>query len=148
MWQAQKFCYCISLQIGCIIISFFTLFLCTGHLVEYFRLQENDWVMLLWGLLHLVASLCLSYSVLMHRALVAILIYLIIETVYLIYAIIYASVSSALKTNTYSNYGLTYSIVFWSFVVLICVITTYFLYIITSYYCLRRQQRNAANTQA
>ncbi|XP_037718836.1 uncharacterized protein LOC119552944 isoform X3 [Drosophila subpulchrella] len=153
MWRAQKFCCCISFQIGCAIISFVTFCLCIVHLVEFFRVEEigvaydaSDWLNVLWGMLHLVAAMCLSYSLLV-RALISILIYIIIEAVYLIYVIIYTSVSCALGTNTYANYSLTYSIVLWIFVVLICVTTIYFLYIVTSYYILRRQQRNDANQQ-
>nr|XP_036670516.1 uncharacterized protein LOC108005524 isoform X2 [Drosophila suzukii] len=150
MWRAQKFCCCISFQIGCAIVSFVTFSLCIVHLVEFFRVQDigvayaSDWINVLWGMLHLVAAMCLSYSVLV-RALISILIYIIIEAAYVIYVIIYTSVSCALGTNTYANYSLTYSIVLWIFVVLICVITMYFLYIVTSYYFLRRQQRNDEN---
>ncbi|XP_037718838.1 uncharacterized protein LOC119552944 isoform X4 [Drosophila subpulchrella] len=152
MWRAQKFCCCISFQIGCAIISFVTFCLCIVHLVEFFKeigvaYDASDWLNVLWGMLHLVAAMCLSYSLLVQRALISILIYIIIEAVYLIYVIIYTSVSCALGTNTYANYSLTYSIVLWIFVVLICVTTIYFLYIVTSYYILRRQQRNDANQQ-
>ncbi|XP_037718839.1 uncharacterized protein LOC119552944 isoform X5 [Drosophila subpulchrella] len=114
MWRAQKFCCCISFQIGCAIISFVTFCLCIVHLVEFFRVEEigvaydaSDWLNVLWGMLHLVAAMCLSYSLLVQRALISILIYIIIEAVYLIYVIIYTSVSCALGTNTYANYSLT-----------------------------------------
>ncbi|XP_037718833.1 uncharacterized protein LOC119552944 isoform X1 [Drosophila subpulchrella] len=40
MWRAQKFCCCISFQIGCAIISFVTFCLCIVHLVEFFRVEE------------------------------------------------------------------------------------------------------------
>ncbi|XP_070852758.1 uncharacterized protein [Drosophila suzukii] len=40
MWRAQKFCCCISFQIGFAIISFVTFCLCIVHLVEFFRVQE------------------------------------------------------------------------------------------------------------
>ncbi|XP_044313702.1 uncharacterized protein LOC123037403 [Drosophila rhopaloa] len=152
MWSPKKFCCCISLRTGYIIISFFTLCLCTAHQVEFFRLKEHhdyvypsDWLNLMWVILHLLASMCLSYSMLVESALLSILVYLIIEIIYLMYVIIYASVSCALRTNTYANQGLGYCITFWVLVVLTCVITTYFLYIISSYYILRRQQRIASH---
>ncbi|XP_050741769.1 uncharacterized protein LOC108028490 isoform X2 [Drosophila biarmipes] len=154
MCRVQKFCCCISFPIGCTIISFFTFILCIGHLAEFFRIKENavvyasDWLNILWGVLHLVAAMFLSYSILVRRSLIPILTYIIIETFYLMYVIIYASVSCALGTNTIANYGPTFSILFWIFVVQICGITIYFLYFVTPYYFLRRQQRNAANQEA
>ncbi|XP_041563955.1 uncharacterized protein LOC121467072 [Drosophila elegans] len=151
MWLANKFCCCINLQIGCTIISFFTLCLFAVHLVEFFRFKEHndythpsDWLNLLWGILHLLASMCLSYSVLV-GSLIPIWVYIIIEVIYLIYVIIYASVSCALKTNTYANLGLNYCITYWSLIVLTFVIITYFLYVVSSYYLLKRQQLIAAS---
>ncbi|XP_043063632.1 uncharacterized protein LOC122319883 [Drosophila ficusphila] len=156
MWRARRFCYCTSLQIGCTIIAFFTLCLCAAHLVEFFRMRYitdddddafSDWANLLWGALHLVAAMCLSYSVLVQRGCTPILVYIVTETLYLIYVIIYASVSCAQGINIYANHSLPYCISYWVFVFLTCVITIYFLYIITSYYFLRREQRKTENTQ-
>ncbi|KQS44278.1 uncharacterized protein LOC26526893 [Drosophila erecta] len=150
MWRAEKFCFCMKLRIGCTIIAFLTLFLCAAHLVEFFRLkdpyspgQTSDWFNLLWGIFHMLASLCLSYSLLLWSPL-PIWSYIIIEAVYLISIIIYTSVTCALKTNTYVSFGLTYSILYWIIIICICVITTYFLWIVISCYFLIRQRRQEA----
>ncbi|XP_032573574.1 uncharacterized protein LOC116800941 [Drosophila sechellia] len=147
MWRAENFCFCMKLRIGCTVIAFFTLFLCAAHLVEFFRLkdpysfaQASDWFNLLWGLFHMLASLCLSYSVLV-GSLLPIWSYIIIEASYLIFIIIYASITCALKINTYVNYGQTYSILYWILIIFICVITTYFFWIVISCYFLIKQQR-------
>ncbi|KAH8240046.1 hypothetical protein KR032_010550, partial [Drosophila birchii] len=107
----KRFCWCLSLRIGCIIISFSTLFIGFLHMAEFFL-----WPNLLWGLLHLLASLCLSFSVL-RLAVIPILIYALLEACYLIYALVYASVSYALKLNVYANLGTTYGILFWTYIV-------------------------------
>ncbi|XP_017034266.1 uncharacterized protein [Drosophila kikkawai] len=122
----KHFCWCLSLGIGCIVISIFTLFHGFLNMMEFFRLREyhditeaSVWPNLLWGTLHLIASMCLSYSVL-KTAINPILVYAIIEACYLIYALIYGSVSCALKTNIYAKLNLTNGILFWIYVVLVC----------------------------
>ncbi|XP_043646710.1 uncharacterized protein LOC122615710 isoform X3 [Drosophila teissieri] len=65
----------------------------------------------------MLASLCLSYSVLLGSPL-PVWSYIIIEAVYLIYIIIYASITCALKVNMYVSYGLTCSILYWMVIII------------------------------
>ncbi|XP_020815972.1 uncharacterized protein LOC110190015 [Drosophila serrata] len=141
----KKFCWCLSLRVGCIIISFLKLVLGFIHMVEFFRLKEYNnvevWLNLLWGILHFISSLCLSCSVLTTN-LIPIFLYSLIEASYMIYAIIYASVSYALKTNVYANLGLEYEILFWIYIIFVCGSTVYFLFTAISFYLRKRKQRN------
>nr|XP_017002182.2 uncharacterized protein LOC108060807 [Drosophila takahashii] len=149
MNPANKCCFCLSLQTGCIMIALLELFL-SGMNIDYIMYLLNrtysreteykfpDQVLytilqLIPDLLSVLASCMLLISII-SQYFCLFWTTLTIQAIQAVYLVLFSIISAAITENLIINESLWHNITYWLYVVIWLALTLYFMYIIYSYY--------------
>ncbi|XP_017071171.1 uncharacterized protein LOC108107889 isoform X1 [Drosophila eugracilis] len=161
MILAKKCCFCLSLQMGCIMIAIFEIFL-SGMNIDYiFFLFNNTYkrevqykfpeavlftsLQLVTDLLTIVASVLLLFAIITQYFWLfwATLSLQVVQGVYLI---LFSIISASIGSNLIVNISFWHNITYWIYVLIWLALTAYFLYIIFSCYRqLKERERETEN---
>nr|NP_001189134.2 uncharacterized protein Dmel_CG42654, isoform C [Drosophila melanogaster]ADV37570.2 uncharacterized protein Dmel_CG42654, isoform C [Drosophila melanogaster] len=149
MILAKKFCFCISLQMGCILIALAGIFL-AGMNIDYmllclnrtyFREMQHKFpeqalytvIQMSPDLLTILASFMLIFAVLSQYG------WLFWTTLFFqafqaVFFLIFSLASALMGSNLIINESTWHNLTYWIYVLLWLTMTAYFMYIIYSYY--------------
>ncbi|XP_070135806.1 uncharacterized protein [Drosophila bipectinata] len=147
MTPARRCCFCLSLQLGCIVIFLFGLFFSVVHIdYVYSLINRNDrmgkkfagkvilsFLQMTPYLLSFVSAFLLFFSILSQYSCLfwTTLVFQAIDALYLL---IFSIITSSMGLNIIINEDMTHNILYWAYVILWIVLTAYFMYITYSYY--------------
>ncbi|KRK05335.1 uncharacterized protein Dyak_GE27765 [Drosophila yakuba] len=149
MILAKKFCFCISLQKGCILIALTGIFL-AGMNIDYMILCLNrtysqkkqhkfpervlyTFVQMIPDWLTILASCVLIYAILSQYG----WLYwatLLVQAFQAVYFVIFSITSASIGSNLIINESIWHNLTYWIYVLFWLALTAYFMYIIFSYY--------------
>ncbi|KQS44279.1 uncharacterized protein LOC26526432 [Drosophila erecta] len=149
MILANKFCFCITLQKGCILIALIGIFL-AGMNIDYMLLGLNrtyfrethhkfperllyTFLQMIPDLLTILASCILIFAILSQYCWLF-WTTLLVQAFQAVYFVIISIISALIGSNLIINESIWHNLTYWIYVLFWLALTAYFMYIIYSYY--------------